>query len=74
MAGPAPLRIWVIYDHPADFPGCFVARLFEGEQPTEQVMVSADLEPIRTLLSAELGLVLIPRDDSDDPTIVESWL
>jgi hypothetical protein len=68
-----PLPIWTIYEQPEDFPNCFVARLWLGEEATAEIMVCPDLEPIREALRQK-GLVVIPRDDDDDPVIVESWL
>ena len=37
------LSMWVVYDHPSDFPDRYVARLWEGEKPTSNVMVSRDV-------------------------------
>lgn len=67
------LKIWTVYEKPKDFPNCFVARLFEGEEATAEIMVCGDIEPIREELRRR-GLVCFPRDENDDPVIVESWL
>jgi hypothetical protein len=67
------LQIWTVYEKPKDFPHCFVARMFEGDEATDEIMVCSDLEPIRQEL-AKRGLVCLPRDENDDPVIVESWL
>lgn len=70
------LNIWTIYDHPRDFPNCFVARRHEvrsGESaPTADVAISTDLEALRSEMMNR-GLVCIPRQSGDDPMIVESW-
>ena len=63
----------VVYDHPKDFPDAFVARLFDGEQPT-QVHAQADtLDALYTQLPLH-GLVRIPRYKQDDPVILEAWI
>lgn len=40
---------WTIYDHPSDFPQCYVARKFRLDQgpdpvPTPGVIVAADID------------------------------
>jgi len=67
------LRIWTIYDNPDDYPGQFVARLFLGEQPTDSVIVSDDLQTLRNVLRRQ-ALYRLPRQEDDDPVIVETWL
>jgi hypothetical protein len=67
------LTIWTVYDHPKDFPNTFVARRWAGVTPTQDVIISPDLEDLRRLLAFE-GLTCLARADGDDPTIVETWL
>lgn len=67
------LSVWVIYDHPKDFPGYFAARMWVNNTPTETMIFGTTLEDVRGKLE-DLGLVRIDRDPSDDPCIVESWL
>ena len=69
----SPLPIWVVYDHPADFPHCFVARMHLDEKPTANMIVSPELDHIRMVLEAH-GLIRFARHDEDDPKIVECWL
>jgi hypothetical protein len=73
--------IWTIYE-PVNFPGCYVARMFEVggnqmPQPTE-VMLRAvgpndGLKTLRDAFEAA-GLHCMPDLASDDPEIVESWV
>ena len=67
------LTTWTVYDHPRDFPHCYVARRFEGERPTGDLVVAADLDALRQQL-IERGLVCLDRDPEDDPAIMETWL
>jgi hypothetical protein len=71
------LPMWVVYDHPADYPEHYVARQhivgISGREVTGRVMVSLALDSIRAALS-NLGLVCVTRSDEDDPVIVETWL
>jgi hypothetical protein len=67
------LSMWTIYDHPTDYPDHFVARRFELDKPTSQILLCETLEPIRDAL-AGAGLICFMRDPSDDPKIVETWM
>lgn len=73
------LTTWTIYDHPADFPGCYVARewaIVGGGQimATGSLIQSDDVETIRQSLLVDMGLTCLGRSDEDDPTIVETWI
>lgn len=69
--------MWVVYDHPKDHPDHYVARLFMIgiglEVPSGQIMRSRDLPTLREAL-ADLDLTCLPRNPSDDPVIIESWV
>jgi hypothetical protein len=71
-----PLRVWTVYDHPSDFPDCFVARLAlvsdAGVVPTQETLTAATLEELRRRLPC--GLFRFNRDPADHPVIVEVWL
>jgi hypothetical protein len=55
-------------------PDGYVARKWiVGEGPTDVCMWSDRLEEVQDFL-ANLGLVKLARDPSDDPVIVESWV
>lgn len=70
------VSMWVIYDHPRDMPGYFVARLHRvaahGARAT-QLLRSEDLDALRDKFIKQ-GLVCITRAQDDDPVIVETWL
>lgn len=70
------LSMWVVYDHPSDYPAHYIARLHEvgtTHQVTDQVLVSATLEPLQEQLAGR-GLIRITRNEEDDPVIVETWI
>jgi hypothetical protein len=67
------LSMWTVYDHPSDFPDGYVARRFDGEQPTSDVIESADLDLVRYSLAMK-GLFCLARSPGDDPVILETWL
>jgi hypothetical protein len=71
------LSMWVVYDHPKDFPDGYIARRWEatrdGPVMTGDIMKATRLEPLRLALATE-GLTQLPRSPSDDLKIVEIWL
>jgi hypothetical protein len=66
------LSMWTIYDHPSDFPDSYVARRFEYDQPTSDMIVG-ELDQMRKAF-LRAGLICMTRDQKDDPKIVETWL
>ncbi len=70
--------MWVIYDHPSDYPTAFVARRYEGGiNPglTEDVMLATDIDVLRQgLILAKAYLVRINPHPLNDPTIIETWV
>ncbi|PWC64010.1 hypothetical protein TSH7_10050 [Azospirillum sp. TSH7] len=69
------LLIWTIYDNPSDAPGRFVLRPFSSRngQPDTWACTSKTAEALRELMQ-RLGLTCMPRQNGDDPVILESWL
>jgi hypothetical protein len=67
------LSMWTIYDHPSDDPDVFVARRFELDQPTADMVITKDLASIRRTFQ-RAGLTCMTRLEEDDPCIVETWL
>ena len=76
------LSMWVVYDHPKDFPEHYVARQWlvrMGEkaaqiEATASVVQSDDLEFLREVMLVDMGKINIGRYDDDDPKIVEVWV
>ncbi|MGX9432181.1 hypothetical protein [Bradyrhizobium sp. LeoA1S1] len=77
------LPMWTIYDRPAEFPDCYVARMFEvfggseAPQPsTVMLRTVAPNEGLKMLRDAfeAAGLHCMPRSSGDQPQLVESWV
>jgi hypothetical protein len=68
--------MFVITDHPKDFPDYYVARLWLS-LPTvragDLVILDRKLESLRTTMAA-CGMVRIDADPTDDPVILEIWI
>lgn len=69
--------MWVIYDHPKDFPDKFVAREWNigpgRATPLDNVITSNDLEELREQM-VQKCLTKIIKSNIDDPCIVETWM
>ena len=65
------MPIVVIYYSPADYPGQFIARLFDLEQATKYIMQAEQINDIRERLPAHLTRA--PRAQEDAAAIVETW-
>jgi len=72
------MTMWVLYDHPRDCPDAYVARewLFERDRviPTESVIKAPELETLREIMLTQMGKTCLPRNPTDDPVIIESWV
>lgn len=69
------LPMFVIYDHPADHPGGFIARLWRvlpDNIPTGVTLTAGTLEELRSMMPADS--VRITRAPEDEPQILETWL
>ena len=70
--------MWVIYENPKDHPGAFVIREWHVEPGNPDPVASQRYALANELRGARLavpaGLRCIPRDELDDPTIVEIWV
>lgn len=62
----------VVYCRPRDYPNSYVARVFNGNRPTNVVIVKDSLAEIRGALPD--GMIRLGRDANDDPVIVETWI
>lgn len=71
------LVFYVIYFSPTDFPGKYVVRRHRVAKASvhpeiQAFWIGGSLEEARERLPA--GTICIPRDKSDEPQIVESWV
>lgn len=67
------LDLYVVYENPSDFPGCFVVRKWRGNVPErEPLSVGSSIDEARSALPE--GLHRMNRLEQDDPVIREVWL
>lgn len=61
-----------VYRSPSDYPGKYIARLWDVDRPTNIVAIAESLEEIRETKPADM--VIMQRHPNDDPVIVETWI
>jgi len=66
------LPLICVYSNLSDYPGKYVARLWDINQPTNMVAIAESLEKIREAKPAEM--IIMQRQPQDDPVIVETWI
>ncbi len=66
--------IWVIYDHPRDFPDHFVVRIAWGLVKSPVAQLAPTLEAARRIAWKGGASFCLGRDSTDDPAIAESWI
>jgi hypothetical protein len=72
------MKLWTIYERPAEYPNLYVARESEvggnKDAPrTKRMKFSSDLSALRKQME-QLGLTQYKRDPVDQAYIVEVWL
>lgn len=67
------LPLIVIYNHPADYPDKYVARLWDVGRPTNMAALADDYDGILEAIPTG-QMVSLGRGEKDDPTIVEVWI
>jgi hypothetical protein len=70
------LEMWVVYDHPKDFPSFFVARKWTVEHEavrTLQLILSVNYSSIEATMK-QFGLTRLNRSEGDDEKIKEMWI
>jgi len=69
------IRLWVIYDHPDDYPESFVVRSqvpHSGGTDFGEPLFANTLEEARALIP--WGCTRFPRSPDDVPCLVECWM
>lgn len=67
------LPILTVYRSPADYPGKYVARLWDINRPTSLTAVADTYEELMAAIPTH-QMHRMERDPKDDPAIVETWI
>jgi hypothetical protein len=66
--------IWVIYDHPRDYPEHYVVRVAYGGWQEARVQLAGTIELARQAALTEGASVRLARFPGEDPVIAETWI
>lgn len=66
------MPIITIFESPEDYPGKYVARVFDEDKPTTLAAVADTYEELMQAIPA--GMVRLERNEKDDPVILETWI
>jgi hypothetical protein len=66
------MEIYVIYDHPSDYPNDFVCVLWRDKERVNVAGTAKTLEGARKFVPN--GFMYFPPYRKDDPKIVETWI
>lgn len=65
--------IIAVYDSPVDYPGQYVARLWDiRNKPTQFIIVKDNIEEIRMAIPNHM--TRLGPNSMDDPDIIETWI
>ena len=68
------LPSFAIYKNPTDYPGKSVARLFEGDKPTDVVLIKKNVRELHSLFRNRTRLTFFPPLPGDPGNLVGVWM
>ncbi len=71
------LPVIAIYFNTSDYPNKYIARVFESLPtpiPKRYILIKDTLSEIETDIIENLNMILINRDSTDDPHIIECFI
>ena len=68
------LPSFAIYKNPTDYPGKSVARLFEGDKPTNVVIIKKNIRELHTLFRYRTRMTFLPKLPGDPENRVGVWM
>ena len=71
ILGKCKFPLIVVYHNPSDFPGKYVARLWDADNPTKYAVIADSLTVIHSTIPENMNC--LARTKQDDPCIQETW-
>lgn len=68
------LPSFAIYKNPTDYPGKSIARLFEGEKPTNVVIIKKNVRELHALFRYRTRMTFLPPLPGDAYNLVGVWM
>lgn len=68
------LPSFAVYKNPTDYPGKSVARLFEGDNPTDVVIIKKNVRELHSLFRNQTRMTFFPPLPGDFRNLVGVWM
>ena len=68
------LPSFAVYKNPTDYPGKSVARLFEGDKPTNVVIIKKNVRELHSLFRNQTRMTFFPPLPGDFRNLVGVWM
>lgn len=68
------MPIIAVYRDPKDYPGYYIARVFDMDMPTNIIMAKKDLAELQQDIAKHTVMVWLPRHKEDDPVLMGTWI
>lgn len=63
-----------VHEDPNDYPGKYVARIFDMDRPTTLVIVKESLAELQRDIRSNTNMFFFPREDKDVESLVGAWI
>ena len=63
-----------VHENPSDYPGKFMARIFDADIPTNIVMVKDTLEELQHDIRQNTNMVFFTRGTEDVESMIGAWV
>lgn len=63
-----------VYKDTKDFPGKYIARIFDVDRATDTIMIKDTFMEIQQDIRRNTNMVFIVRHPDDDPVIMGAWI
>lgn len=68
------MPIIAVYHNTTDYPGTYVARVWDVNIPTNVVMINQDLNKLQQDIRKHTAMVWLPRRPQDDTVLIGTWI
>ena len=66
--------MYAVYRNPANYPGKYVARLYDVDKPTNIVIIKDTLEEMQEYFDQKTSFIYFRRGAGDVPELVGVWV
>lgn len=68
------MPIIAVYEDTKDYPGLYVARVWDVNRPTNVIIVKKDLDELQQDIAKHTDMVWLQRRPQDDKVLLGTWI